>query len=104
MAPVAVPCFLFGVGRQGAGGCALRDAATLLYYMLCVLYLVSLGGTGLAGQDRCLLEITVGDLDTPSGEDQYYWRLAIRAARVDRRLTKMQVEGNAREYARRRRA
>ncbi len=51
---------------------------------------ILLGGTGLDEQDRYLLEINVGDLETSSGEDQYYWLLAIRAARVDRRLKEMQ--------------
>ena len=65
---------------------------------------VVLGGTVLGEQDRCLLEINVGDLDTSSGEDQYYWLLAIRAARVDIRLKEIQVAVNAREHTRRRRA
>ncbi len=65
---------------------------------------VMLGGTGLDEQDRYLLEINVGDLDTSSGEDQYYWLLAIHAARVDRRLKEMQATDNAREHLRRRRA
>ena len=63
-----------------------------------------LGGTQLDEQDRYLLEMNVGDIETSSGEDQYYWLLAIRAARVDRRLKEMQVAINAREHARRRRA
>ena len=33
---------------------------------------VMLGGTGLDEQDRYLLEINVGDLDTSLGDDQYY--------------------------------
>ena len=65
---------------------------------------VVLGGTVLGEQDRCLLEINVGDLDTPSGENQYYWLLAIQAVRVDRRLKEMQVAVNTREHMRRRRA
>ena len=63
-----------------------------------------LGGTGVYEQDRYLLEINMGDLDTSSGEDQYYWLLAIRASRVDRRPKEMQVASNAREHTRRRRA
>ena len=65
---------------------------------------VLLGGTRLDKKDRSLLEIHVGDLDTPSGEDQYYWLLVIPAARVDRMLKEIQVTGNAREHTRRRRA
>ena len=65
---------------------------------------ILLGGTGLDRQDRYLLEINVGDLETSSGDDHYYWLLAIRAARVDRRLKELQGAGNACERARRRRA
>ena len=65
---------------------------------------VLVGGTGLDEQDRCPLGINVEDLDTSSGEDQYYWLLAIQAARVNRRLKEMQVAGNAREHTRKRRA
>ena len=65
---------------------------------------ILLGGTGLDEQDRYLLEINLGDLETSSGEDQYYWLLAIRAARVDRRLKEMQTASSAREHARRGRA
>ena len=65
---------------------------------------ILLGGTGLDKQDRYLLEINVGDLEISSGEDQYYWLLAIRAARVDRRLKEMQLNSVARERVRRRRA
>ena len=62
------------------------------------------GGTGFDEQDRYLLEINMGDLDTSSGEEQYYWLLAIQAAIVDRGLKEMQVVSNAREHTRRRRA
>ena len=37
---------------------------------------ILLGGTGLDKQDRYLLEINVEDLESSSGEDQYYWLLA----------------------------
>ena len=65
---------------------------------------ILLGGAGLDKQDRYLLEINVGDLEISSGEDQYYWLLAIRAARVDRRLKEKQLNSVARERVRRRRA
>ena len=65
---------------------------------------IMLGGTGLEEQDRYMLEINIGDLETSSGDDQYYWLLAIRAARVDRMLTEMQLVSVAHERARRRRA
>ena len=64
---------------------------------------ILLGGAGLDRQDRYLLEINVGDLETLSGDNHYYWLLAIRAARVDRQLKEMQGAGNACERARRRR-
>ena len=47
---------------------------------------MELGGSGLDEQDRYLLEINLEDLDTSTGEDQYYWLIAIRAARADRIL------------------
>ena len=65
---------------------------------------ILLGGTGLDRQDIYLLEINVGDLEISSGEDQYYWLLSIRAARVDRRLKEMQLNSVTRERVRRRRA
>ena len=39
------------------------------------------GGKGLDEQDRYLLDINLEDLETSSGEDQYYWLVAIQAAR-----------------------
>ena len=47
---------------------------------------IEVGGAGLDKQDRYLLEINLEDLETSSGEDQYYWLIAIRAARADRIL------------------
>jgi hypothetical protein len=47
---------------------------------------LELGGEGLAEEDLYLLEINLDDLATTSGEDQTYWLLAIRAARVWRSL------------------
>ena len=44
---------------------------------------IELGGSGLEEQDRYLLEINLEDLETSTGEDQYYWLIAIRAARAD---------------------
>ena len=37
-------------------------------------------------QDKYLLEINLEDLEHSSGEDQYYWLLAIQSAREDRVL------------------
>ena len=47
---------------------------------------IELGGEGLVKQDRYLLEINLEDLEKSAGEDQYYWLLAIQAARDDRVL------------------
>ena len=43
---------------------------------------ILLGGAGLEEQDRYLLEINVGDLETSSGDNPYYWIVAMRAGRV----------------------
>ena len=47
---------------------------------------VEKGVEGLDEQDRWLLEINLGNLEDASGEDHYYWLLAIQAARVSREL------------------
>lgn len=47
---------------------------------------LDLGGEGLDEQDKFLLDINLGDLETSSGEDQHYWLLQIQAARQDRAL------------------
>jgi hypothetical protein len=43
---------------------------------------IETGGVGLAEEDKYLLDINLDDLDTSSGEDQTYWLLSLRAARV----------------------
>ena len=53
---------------------------------------IELGGSGLDEQDRYLLEIKLEDLETSTGGDQYYWLIAIRAARADRILKRRQQE------------
>ena len=58
---------------------------------------IELGGSGLDEQDRYLLEINLEDLETSTGEDQYYWLIAIRAARADRILRRRQQESVAGE-------
>ena len=88
--------------NDAAGG--LKEVERKKELQMEIEHQILLGGTGLDEQDRYLLDIHVGDLETSSGEDQYYWLLAIRAARVDRRLKEMQMAGNAREHPRRRRA
>jgi len=42
---------------------------------------LNLGEDGLDERDHYLLEITLEDLETSSGEDQHYWLLQIEAAR-----------------------
>ena len=44
---------------------------------------IELGGAVLDEQDRYLIEINLEDLETSTGEDQYYWLISIRAARAD---------------------
>ena len=53
---------------------------------------IELGGAGLDEKDRYLLEINLEDLETSTGEDQYYWIIAIRAARSDRTLRRRQQD------------
>ena len=60
---------------------------------------VELGGEGLDEQDKYLLETNLEDLEQSSGEDQYYWLLAIQATREDRAL-KAREEQNRREHRR----
>ena len=44
------------------------------------------GGEDLEEDDKYLLDINLGDLDSTSGEKQEYWLLAIDAAREATRL------------------
>ena len=67
-------------------------------------YQIELGGSGLDEQDRYLLEINLEDLETSTGEDQYYWLIAIRAARADRILRRQQQESVTGEQTKERRA
>ena len=47
---------------------------------------IELGNKGLDEQERCLLDINLEDLETSSGEDQYYWLVAIQAVREYRAI------------------
>ena len=47
---------------------------------------LDLGDEELDEQDKYLLEINLGDLDTSTGDDQEYWLLAILTAREARRI------------------
>ena len=44
------------------------------------------GSEGLDEQDMYLLDINLKDLETSSGEDQYYWLMAIQATREHRAI------------------
>ena len=65
---------------------------------------IELGGAGLDKQDRYLLEINLEDLDTSTREDQYYWLIAIQAARADRILQRRQQDSVTGERTRGRKA
>ena len=65
---------------------------------------IELEGAGLDEQDRYLLKINLEDLETSTGEDQYYWLIAIRSAREDRILRRRQQEIVTGERTRERRA
>ncbi|KAL7532224.1 hypothetical protein ACHAXR_004499 [Thalassiosira sp. AJA248-18] len=43
---------------------------------------LELGREGLAEQDKYLLEINLDDLESTSGEDQYYWLVSIQAGQT----------------------
>jgi hypothetical protein len=51
---------------------------------------IAIGGAGLEEEDKYLLEINLDELDTSSGEEQTYWLLSLRAARVAFQLREMQ--------------
>ena len=65
---------------------------------------IELGGVGRDKQDRYLLEINLEDLENSTGEDQYYWLIAKRAARTDRILRRRQQESVTGERPRERRS
>jgi hypothetical protein len=61
------------------GGIATRRKEDIWHELLDQ---IEIGGAGLAEEDTYLLEINLDELETSSGEDQTYWLLALRAARV----------------------
>ena len=65
---------------------------------------IELGGSRIDKQYRYLLEINLEDLETSTGEDQYYCLIAIRAAISDRILKRRQQESVTGEQTRERRA
>jgi hypothetical protein len=48
------------------------------------------GEAGLLEEDHWMMEVTLEDLENPSGEQEEYWLLAIKAARVAAMLTRWQ--------------
>ena len=62
-----------------------------------------MGEEGLEDQDRYILDINLDNLETSSGEDQYYWLVAIGAAREDRKLKEKQANTSSRKRGRKRR-
>ena len=64
---------------------------------------IEMGRGGLEDQDRYLLDINPDDLETSSGEDQYYWLVAICAAREDRELKEQQANTGSIKHGRKRR-
>jgi hypothetical protein len=61
---------------------------------------IEIGGEGLVEEDKYLLEINLDELDTSSGEEQTYWLLALRAARVAFQIRELRrQEGVADEEA-----
>jgi hypothetical protein len=49
-----------------------------------------MGEEGLLEEDLWMLEVNLGDLETTGGEQEEYWLLAIRAARMSATITRAQ--------------
>jgi hypothetical protein len=49
-----------------------------------------LGDAGLLEEDKYLVEVNLGDMETTSGEPQHYWLLAIQTARKAKLLREQQ--------------
>ena len=62
------------------------------------------GSEGLDEQDRYLLDINLEDLETSSGEDQYYWLVAIQAPREHRAILQRRRDTRKTNQRRERRA
>ena len=65
---------------------------------------IELRNKGMDKQDRYLVDINLEDLETSSGEDQYYWLVAIQAAREHRVLKQRGRDTRASNQRRGRRA
>ena len=48
------------------------------------------GKEGLLEEDHWMMEVNLGDMETTSGEQEEYWLLAIRAARVAATIERQQ--------------
>ena len=57
---------------------------------------LDLGDEEFDEQDKYLLEINLGDLDTSTGDDQEYWLLAILTAKEERRIQLREETAQAR--------
>ena len=55
----------------------------------------AMGLEGLAEEDKYLMEISLGDLETTSGDYQAYWLLAVKAARNAYSLRRQQAQAAA---------
>ena len=56
------------------------------------------GDGDLLEEDKWMLEVNLGDLESTSGEQEEYWLIAIRAAREAAMLTRQQIStGQPRE-------
>ena len=51
---------------------------------------IEMGEEGLLEEDLWMLEVNLGDLETTGGEQEEYWLLAIRAARMSATITRAQ--------------
>ena len=56
------------------------------------------GGEDLLEEDAYLLEINLGDLQSSTGEQQEYWLLALKAARVASQITRGRLATDGTDY------
>ncbi len=65
---------------------------------------MELGEAGLLEEDNWMLEVNLGDLENTSGEQEQYWLVAIKAARVAAALTRQSEQAPRTRPQKRRRA
>jgi hypothetical protein len=65
---------------------------------------MELGDAGLLEDDSWMLEVNLGDLMSTSGEQEQYWLVAIKAARVAAMLTRQNEQVSCTRPQKRRRA